>query len=83
MIGAKGIDVNQPKGAFNNYVDKKGGRGVIKKSTLVHSGGVDLRMSTWTKLKKKDTNESREMTMKNLITSPFVQLLLEDAVHKR
>ena len=27
------------KGSFNNYVDKKGGRGVSKKSTLVHPGG--------------------------------------------
>ena len=27
------------KGAFNNYVDKKRGRGVSQKSTLVHSGG--------------------------------------------
>ena len=26
------------KGSFNNYVDKKGGGGVIKKSTLVHPG---------------------------------------------
>ena len=28
------------KGAFNNYVDKKRGRGVSQKSTLVHPGGV-------------------------------------------
>ena len=27
------------KGSFNNYVDKKKGRGVSKKSTLVHPGG--------------------------------------------
>ena len=26
-------------GAFNNYVDKKRGRGVSQKSTLVHPGG--------------------------------------------
>ena len=26
------------KGSFNNYVDKKRGRGVSKKSTLVHPG---------------------------------------------
>ena len=28
-----------PKGPFNSYVDKKRGRGVSKKSMLVHSGG--------------------------------------------
>ena len=27
-------------GAFNNYVDKKGGGGISKKSTLVHPGGA-------------------------------------------
>ena len=43
------------KGSFNNYVDKKGGGGVSKKSTLVHPGGRGvLIMSTWTKnLKEK------------------------------
>ena len=40
--------------SFNNYVDKKGGGGVSKKSTLVHPGGEGvIRMSMWTKLCKK------------------------------
>ena len=32
---------------------------------------------------KKGTEESWQMTMKILISSIFVQLLLEDAIHKR
>ena len=32
-------NVRLDKGAFNNYVDKKRGRGVSQKSTLVHSEG--------------------------------------------
>ena len=35
------------------------------------------------KIFKKGTEESWQMTMKSLITSPFVQLWLEDAVHRR
>ena len=31
----------------------RGGGGVSKKSTLVHPGGGDLRMSTWTRILKK------------------------------
>ena len=31
------------KGSFNNYVNKKGGGGVSKKSTLVHPGDKNLK----------------------------------------
>ena len=51
------------KGAFNNYVDKKGGRGGQQK---VHAcpprreGG--LWMSTWTKIEKKSMANDYEVS---------------------
>ena len=70
-------------GVIQQLRGQEGGRGVSKKSTLVHPGGGGLWMSTWTKIWKKGIEESWQMTMKSLITSPFVQLWLEDAVHRR
>ena len=41
------------KGSFNNYVDKKGGGGVSKKSTLVHPGVGALDVLVDKNLKKR------------------------------
>jgi hypothetical protein len=55
-------------------MEKKGGRGVSKKSTLVHPEGGGSEWPHGQKFEKKGIEDSWQMTMKSLNTSSFVQL---------
>ena len=58
-----------------------GGGGQQKVHACPPRGGGGLSMSTWTKIWKNSTEQLWQSTMKSLITSTFVQLWLENAVH--
>ena len=63
------------KGAFNNYVDKKGGRGgQLKVHACPPRGGGGYQDVHVDKNLQKGIEESWQMTMKSLNSSPFVQL---------